>query len=105
MTATMQAGRRQWVEEHVPQHKYGQTRDIADLAVEDLRQWQAWDLTPQVLGEFGKPTHAAPIVRRTIVRYALCCPKPEATRFVADLRQRDPELVREIEDSLQFEKK
>ena len=33
MTATMQPGRRRWVEEHVPQNKYGQTRDIADLAV------------------------------------------------------------------------
>jgi NAD(P)-dependent dehydrogenase (short-subunit alcohol dehydrogenase family) len=33
MTATMQAGRRRWVEEHVPQHKYGRPRDIADLAV------------------------------------------------------------------------
>lgn len=33
MTATMQAGRRQWVEEHVPQHRYGVPRDIADMAV------------------------------------------------------------------------
>jgi 2-deoxy-D-gluconate 3-dehydrogenase len=33
MTASMNPGRRQWVEAHVPQHKYGHTRDIADLAV------------------------------------------------------------------------
>jgi 2-deoxy-D-gluconate 3-dehydrogenase len=33
MTATMQPGRRRWVEEHVPQHKYGYPSDIADLAV------------------------------------------------------------------------
>ncbi|MBM3779905.1 MAG: glucose 1-dehydrogenase [Acidimicrobiia bacterium] len=33
MTATMNPGRRQWVEEHVPQHRYGVPRDIADLAV------------------------------------------------------------------------
>ena len=33
MTATMQPGRRKWVEEHVPQNRYGHTRDIADLAV------------------------------------------------------------------------
>jgi 2-dehydro-3-deoxy-D-gluconate 5-dehydrogenase len=33
MTATMQPARRRWVEEHVPQHRYGHTRDIADLAV------------------------------------------------------------------------
>jgi 2-deoxy-D-gluconate 3-dehydrogenase len=33
MTATMQPGRRKWVEDHVPQHRYGLPKDIADLAV------------------------------------------------------------------------
>jgi NAD(P)-dependent dehydrogenase (short-subunit alcohol dehydrogenase family) len=33
MTATMQPARRKWVEDHVPQHRYGQPRDVADLAV------------------------------------------------------------------------
>lgn len=33
MTATMQPDRRRWVEEHVPQHKYGTVEDIAALAV------------------------------------------------------------------------
>ena len=33
MTATMQAGRRKWVEDHVPQHRYGLPKDIGDLAV------------------------------------------------------------------------
>ena len=29
MTATMQPARRQWVEDHAPQHKYGWPKDIA----------------------------------------------------------------------------
>jgi NAD(P)-dependent dehydrogenase (short-subunit alcohol dehydrogenase family) len=29
----MQPSRRQWVEDHVPQHHYGQPEDIADMAV------------------------------------------------------------------------
>jgi 2-deoxy-D-gluconate 3-dehydrogenase len=33
MTASMQPGRRKWVEDHVPQNKYGHTPDIADMAV------------------------------------------------------------------------
>jgi 2-deoxy-D-gluconate 3-dehydrogenase len=33
MTASMQASRRKWVEEHVPQGKYGLPKDIADMAV------------------------------------------------------------------------
>jgi 2-deoxy-D-gluconate 3-dehydrogenase len=33
MTASMNPGRRKWVEDHVPQHKYGVPQDIADMAI------------------------------------------------------------------------
>ena len=46
-------------------------RRLADQAIEDLRRWGYWDLTTDVLAQYSKPTHAAPIVRRSIVRYAL----------------------------------
>ena len=78
--------------------------DMADLAVEDLRQWQEWGLTAEVLAQYGKPSHAAPMVRRAIVRYALACPRPEAHQFVELLRHTDPQLVREVAESLEFEK-
>jgi hypothetical protein len=74
--------------------------DIADLAVEDLRRWQLWDLTADVLAQYGKKSHDAPLMRRTLVRYALCCPRPEAAEFVKKLRQSDPALVQEVEESL-----
>jgi hypothetical protein len=74
--------------------------DLADQAVEDLRRWGYWDLTADVLAQFGKPTHAAPIVKRAIVRYALSCPKDEAKAFVAAVRQADPKLVRDVEEML-----
>jgi hypothetical protein len=74
--------------------------DLADQAVEDLRRWGWWDLTAEVLAQFPKPTHAAPIVRRGIVRYALTCPKPEAKAFVAGLRKADPKLVAGVEEML-----
>src|SRR6185436_15544687 len=35
--------------------------DLADQAIEDLRRWGWWDLTKDVLAQFGKPTHSAPI--------------------------------------------
>lgn len=78
--------------------------DVADLAIEDLRRWQVWDLTREVLGQYGKPSHAAPIVRRSIVRYALCCPETEAKRFVDAVRRKDPDLVKDVEEALQYEK-
>jgi hypothetical protein len=74
--------------------------DLADQAVEDLRRWGYWDLTAEVLAQFSKPTHSAPIVRRSIVRYALCCPGDEAKRFVAAVRQADPKLVAAVEETL-----
>jgi hypothetical protein len=78
--------------------------DMADLAVEDLRRWQVWDLTPDILALYGKKQYDAPLVRRTIVRYALSCPKPEAVEFVKNLRQTDPALVRDVEELLLSEK-
>ncbi len=78
--------------------------DIADMAIEDLRRWQMWELTPAVLGQYEKKSHSAPIMRRTIIRYALCCPRAEAARFAADLRRRDAELVADVQESLEFEK-
>jgi hypothetical protein len=78
--------------------------DIADVAVEDLRRWKLWDLTADVLALFGKESHAAPIVQRGIVRYAVSCPRNEAARFVDDLRKQDPDLLKDVEESLQFEK-
>lgn len=74
--------------------------EYADLAVEDLRKWQVWDLTPQVLDLFGRPEHDAPITRRTIVRYALCCPLSEARTFLDQVRKTDGEMVREVAEGL-----
>jgi hypothetical protein len=77
---------------------------VADLAIEDLRHWQMWDLTDKVLAQYGKESHAAPITKRTIGRYALTCPLPQARLFVQELRRQDPAMVRELEEALQFEK-
>lgn len=79
--------------------------DFADQAVEDLRRWGYWELSAEVFAQFGKPTHAAPIVRRCIVRYALSCPNDDAKTFVAALRRTDPKLVETVEAQLKlFEK-
>jgi hypothetical protein len=78
--------------------------EIADLAVEDLRRWKIWDSTSLILAQYGKSTHDAPIIKRGILRYALCCPLPEAQRFVDQVRSREPELVRDLAQALEFEK-
>jgi len=78
--------------------------DLADLAIEDLRRWQLWDLTDDVLALYGRKTHDAPLMRRAIIRYALSCPKPRAAEFVTQRRRDDAEAVRDVEETLQLEK-
>lgn len=78
--------------------------DMADMAIEDLRRWKWWDLTGHILAQYGKPTHSAPLVKNAILRYALTCPDADAAAFVKAERARDPALVREVEESLEFER-
>jgi hypothetical protein len=77
---------------------------VADLAIEDLRHWKIWDLTGNILAQYNKPSHNAPIARMAIYRYALCCPLPEARRFVEEVRRREPQVIRDLEEQLEFER-
>jgi len=81
--------------------------DIADLAIEDLRLWEMWDLTPDVLAQYGKPTHGAPIMKRSLIRYALSSApaRKDAAEFLNARRLAEPDLVKEVEESLKYEKK
>jgi hypothetical protein len=79
--------------------------DLADIAVEDLRQWAVWDLTPEVLALYGKKGYDAPLMQRAILRYALSCkPTAESKAFLAKRRAVEPDLVKDIEESLNAEK-
>jgi hypothetical protein len=77
--------------------------ELADVAIGDLQKWQLWDHTKLILQQYGKPSHSAPILRSALLRYALTCPQPEARQFIATLRQREPKLIRELEEDLAFE--
>jgi hypothetical protein len=92
--------------------------DIADLAIEDLRKWGAWDRTEQVLDLYGQSSHDVPIIRRSILRFALCAansanggerntsndkPRAAAAAFVAELRKKDKEMVESVEELLRLE--
>jgi hypothetical protein len=81
-------------------------RDLADIAVEDLRRWKMWELTPQVLALYGKEGYTAPIVKRAIVRYALCCgDRADAKQFIAERTKAEADLVQEVAESLEYERK
>jgi hypothetical protein len=80
--------------------------ELADVAVADLRRWGVGELTADVLALYGKKGYDAPIMQRAIVSYALTLEKDDAAakQFVEQRRKVEPELVKEVEESLQFEK-
>lgn len=79
--------------------------ELADIAIEDMRRWDIRTRTRDILGLYGKKGFDAPLMKRTIVRYALCCKDdPAARAFVEERRREDAELVKGVEEELQFEK-
>ena len=81
-------------------------KDIADLAIEDLRKWGSWDVADRVLGLYGLESHNVPIVRRAILRYALTCPPtvdPKVAAFVAERRKDSAKLLEEVQEILNLE--
>ena len=76
---------------------------MADFAVEDLRKWQRWEYCDQILDLFNKKGYNTPIVRKSILRYALQCPMPAAAKFVMSQRARDAEWVEETKELLDME--
>jgi hypothetical protein len=78
--------------------------DMADMAIEDLRRWKWWDLTKHVVAQYNQPTHGAPLVKNAILRYALTCPDETAAAFIKTVAASEPALLREVQESLEFER-
>ncbi len=77
--------------------------DIADFLIEDLRKWKRWETTDQVLDLYGKESHDVPIIKKSILRYALVCPEKRAVEFVREMRKKDAELVKDTEELLKYD--
>jgi hypothetical protein len=81
--------------------------DIVDLAIEDLRKWKQWQFTDKIMGVRHKESHLAPIVQRTVLKYALACPQdkyPSARQFVEEMKKTQPEKVKDALEILELEK-
>ncbi|MFO0876616.1 MAG: hypothetical protein U0840_04515 [Gemmataceae bacterium] len=78
--------------------------EMADLAIEDLRAWKIWDLTPEILKVYGQKGYTSPLVKRCIIRYALTCAPTDASRaFLKTRRAEEPDELKVVEESLRFE--
>jgi hypothetical protein len=73
--------------------------DLADLAIADLKRFGWWDFTPEILALYDRPKQTK-LMRRLILRYALCSPGDAAKSFVAEIRKIAPQAVAEAEEFL-----
>ena len=74
--------------------------DVADIAIQDLSKWKRWEHTKLIVACYDKSSHKSPIVKSSIVRYALACPQPEARALVERVRRQDPDLVKYLEQEM-----
>jgi hypothetical protein len=56
-----------------------------------------------VLALYGTKDADAPITKRAIVRYGLSCPDAKAKQFIDQLRRTEPELVKDVQESLRYD--
>jgi hypothetical protein len=78
--------------------------DLADMAIERLREHRQWQVAGRVLALADKKSDSSPGIRQAILRFALCCPNnPKAAAFIAAERKRDKENVQETEELLEEE--
>lgn len=80
-----------------------QVTDMADFAIEDLRKWKRWEYCDTILDLFSQKKYSAPIIRKSILRYALQCPAPRAVAFVNEQKARDREWVDDTRELLELE--
>ena len=79
-------------------------KDIADLAIEDLRRWQRWEVADKILAIEKTDVYEQPIVKRSMLRYALQCKgNAAATAYVAARRKADKESVEDAQELLDLE--
>jgi hypothetical protein len=72
--------------------------ELADIAIDFLRQRKCWDLTDEILALYGAKSFEHSVIRNNILRYALQCPRPPAAQLIARVRLADPKRVEDMED-------
>ena len=81
--------------------------DISDMMIDDLRKWRQWDMTPTILALIGKPDFNGPLIKRSVLKFAVMAAPHDAAaaEFVKQARLTDPNRVKLAEDLLKDEMK
>jgi hypothetical protein len=71
--------------------------EFAAAVIIDLGRWEDWDAVSSIATLFDRPGYEDAAIQRAIVGFLLVCPTPEAKTALAELRQRRPQRVAELE--------
>ena len=72
--------------------------ELSGQLIDEFRKGECWEVLPDVLGLFASSREPS-----AIIRFAIACPSPDANRFVSELREKNPALVQDAEQTLSFE--
>jgi hypothetical protein len=67
---------------------------LAYLVIPDLARWEDWSQMKRLVKMFKEVDEKSNWVRVPVVNYLRACPKPEAKRYIEELKKIDPDAVK-----------
>lgn len=82
-----------------------QMKDIADLAIDDFRKWQHWEMADRILALQNYPVYNTAVVKRSIIKFALSAEKKNkaAQDYLDTMRSKEPKLVKDVDALLKLD--
>ncbi|MEM9413584.1 MAG: hypothetical protein AAGA30_20920, partial [Planctomycetota bacterium] len=75
---------------------------IADMIIPDLARWEDWSVMDRLVQMFKDANEETSWLRVPIASYLRACPKPEAKKYIEELREIDPDSIRRADFFLDF---
>lgn len=66
---------------------------MADMIIPDLARWEDWTVMEKLVDLFKNSTEDTIWVRVPVIQYLQVCPRPEAKKYIEELRKIDPDAV------------
>lgn len=66
---------------------------MADMIIPDLARWEDWTVMEKLVELFKNSTEDTVWVRVPVIQYLQVCPRPEAKKYIEELRKIDPDAV------------
>ena len=76
---------------------------IADMIIPDLARWEDWSVMEKLVQMFKDSNEDTSWLRVPIASYLRSCPRPEAKKYIEELKKIDPDSIKRADFFLDFE--